>query len=113
MQMPRREIWTRRFLLFGLGVLSLALPFIHYRFLQEPIERYHEGGMHPADLLGLRDFGTFSRWPPGVVLTALIVSFLWPRLTRPLLILCTTGYIVYITAYLFQCLMAVAFHISP
>jgi hypothetical protein len=113
---PAADIWTRRLLLLGLGLLSLAIPFMHYRFLESPIEGYHVGGpygLHPADLLSLRDLGSFSRYPPGIILLALVTSFFRPFLTRFLLILCTASFVIYITVYLFQCLMSIALHIAP
>ena len=97
----------------GLCILSLGIPFLHYRFLEGPIEGFRVGGLHPTEMLGLRDLGSFSRYPPVVALVALIISFVRPSFTRFLLPLCTTAFVIYITVYLFQCLMAVALYIAP
>ena len=97
--MPRiSEIWRTRFILIGLMLLSLV-PVNLQRMLSASriYEIQFAGGLHPGDLLMLRDIGQLSFVCPAIFGGLLLLSAIRPTaLSRPLFAISVTAFLIYL-----------------
>jgi len=102
--MPRvSEIWRTRLLLIGLAVLAL-MPVRLQQMLSasEIYEIRFRGGLHPIDLLTLRDIGQLSFVCPAIFIGLLLLSAIRPNLAlrRPLLAISVALFLLYLILFL-------------
>lgn len=111
---PNQSLQQTRLLLVGLGVLSL-IPFALHRVLAhwQIYDIRFMGGLHPVEILWLRQAGILNACNPAVISLAFILSFVRPRLTRLLLIACVTLSLVVPLLFLYCAITVIILNIQP
>jgi|ERR1043166_1526539 hypothetical protein len=105
------EIWRRRVLLFLLTVCS-AIPQALYRAVDTPLrDSPHVGGLHPMEIVMLRQFGQATIYLPLLFALALVISVFRPVATSTVLVICTATFIFSLLLLLFLAFFVIQSHI--
>lgn len=100
--MTPAQIWRRRFLLVVLVLCSAIPPFLHYRMLDAPLDNVRfAGGLHPSEILELRQFGRLTAYVPLLFVLALLLSAFRPHSTSTVLAIGTAIFIASLLVHLF------------
>src|SRR2546429_654424 len=110
--MSTAEIWRRRVLFLLLIVCAAVPPFFHYRLVDTPLYNHRfVGGLHPTEILMLRQFGQATVYLPLLFIGALLASVFRPHSTSTLLVICTSIFILSLLFHLLLAFVVITLHV--